>query len=366
MINFAEPYFEFKEHRNEILDAITKVLDNGNYILGPEVDKFEKSFASFCNVKYSIGVNSGTDALIFAMRALNIGPGDEVISVSHTAIATISAIIATGATPVLVDIEPDYYRINTKHISEAITPKTKAVIPVHLYGHPADMSPIMEIAKNNNLFVIEDCAQAVGAIYKGKKVGSIGDVGCFSFYPSKNLGGMGDAGIVTTNNTELEEKIRRLRQYGWDKNRLTEKVGFNSRLDEIQAAILNIKLKYLDEKNKRRREIANLYNKILSHRQIKIPNEHQDVKHVYNLYVINTAYRDEIRKKLYQNEIITGIHYPRPVHYHKGYSEICVKLPNKLKITESIVSNILSLPIYPGLKNIEVEKIGKIIHSSLI
>jgi dTDP-4-amino-4,6-dideoxygalactose transaminase len=366
MINFAEPYFEFKEHRNEILDAITKVLDNGNYILGPEVDKFEKSFASFCNVKYSIGVNSGTDALIFAMRALNIGPGDEVISVSHTAIATIAAIIATGATPVLVDIEPDYYRINTKYISEAITPKTKAVIPVHLYGHPADMSSIMEIAKNNNLFVIEDCAQAVGAIYKGKKVGSIGDVGCFSFYPSKNLGGMGDAGIVTTSNTELEEKIRRLRQYGWDKNRLTEEVGLNSRLDEIQAAILNIKLKYLDKKNKRRREIANLYNKILSHRQIKIPNEHQDVKHVYNLYVINTAYRDEIRKKLYQSGIITGIHYPCPVHYHKGYSEICVKLPNKLKITESIVSNILSLPIYPGLKNIEVEEIGKIIHSSLI
>jgi dTDP-4-amino-4,6-dideoxygalactose transaminase len=365
MINFAEPYFEFKEHRNEILEAITNVLDNGKYILGPEVDKFEKSFASFCNTKYAVGVNSGTDALILAMRALGIGPGDEVISVSHTAIATIAAIIATGATPVLVDIEPDYYGMSTKCIANALTSKTKAIVPVHLYGHPSCMDPIMEIANNNNLFVIEDCAQAVGAIYKGKKVGAIGDVGCFSFYPSKNLGGMGDAGIAITNNEELEDKIRRLRQYGWNKNRITEEVGLNSRLDEVQAAILNIKLKYLDKKNKRRREIANLYNKILDHEKIKIPTEHQDAKHIYNLYVINTLYRDDIRRELSKNRIMTGIHYPYPVHYHKGYSELCAKLPKKMKITESIASKILSLPIYPGLKNDEVERIGKIILSSL-
>ena len=245
MIHCALPLAQYQSYKNEILKSIKRVLDKGCYILGPEVEEFETNFASYCNVDYAIGVNSGTDALTLALRALAIGVGDEVITASHTALATISAVISTGATPVLVDIDPIHFTIAPECIQNAITPKTKVVIPVHLYGQPAEMDEIMKISEEAGLWVVEDCAQSIGAIYKGKKTGSIGNIGCFSFYPTKNLGAVGDGGMITTKDAKLALRIQRLRQYGWDKDRVTEEVGVNSRLDELQAAILKIKLKHL-------------------------------------------------------------------------------------------------------------------------
>ena len=255
VIHCAFPLAQYQSHKNEILKSIKRVLDKGCYILGPEVEEFETNFASYCNVDYAIGVNSGTDALTLALRALAIGAGDEVITASHTALATISAVISTGATPVLVDIDPIHFTIAPECIQNAITPKTKVVIPVHLYGQPAEMDEIMKISEEAGLWVVEDCAQSIGAIYKGKKTGSIGNIGCFSFYPTKNLGAVGDGGMITTKDAKLALRIQRLRQYGWDRDRVTEEVGVNSRLDELQAAILKIKLKHLDADNTSRREI---------------------------------------------------------------------------------------------------------------
>lgn len=357
MIPCANPLAQYQSHQKEIFEAVKRVLEGGNYILGPEVEAFEQSFAAYCGADYAVGVNSGTDALILALRALDIGVGDEVITVSHTALATIAAIIASGATPVLVDIDPVYYTMNPECFHKAITSKTKAVIPVHLYGQPADMDTIMGIAKARNLLVVEDCAQATGALYKGRRVGSIGDAGCFSFYPTKNLGAIGDGGMVVTENEKLFQRIRQLRQYGWDNNRRTEETGLNSRLDEMQAAILNVKLKYLDDDNARRREIALIYNKGLSGLPIELPKERPDTTHVYHLYAITSGKRDQLKEMLAKSGILAGIHYPVPGHLHGGYMHKC-KLPvTGLSVTESISGKVLSLPMYPEMTSAQVAQV---------
>ena len=354
MIHCALPLAQYQSYKNEILKSIKRVLDKGCYILGPEVEEFETNFASYCNVDYAIGVNSGTDALTLALRALAIGVGDEVITASHTALATISAVISTGATPVLVDIDPIHFTIAPECIQNAITPKTKVVIPVHLYGQPAEMDEIMKISEEAGLWVVEDCAQSVGAIYKGKRTGSIGNIGCFSFYPTKNLGAVGDGGMITTKDAKLALRIQRLRQYGWDKDRVTEEVGVNSRLDELQAAILNIKLKHLDADNKSRREIANQYNMLLDELELVLPVESPDTLHVYHQYVVTCENRNQIKKQLSERKIYAGIHYALPGHLHRGYAHRCVLPDAGLPVTEQTVKKILSLPIYPELAHDQV------------
>lgn len=349
MIPCANPLAQYQSHKEEIFEAVKRVLEGGNYILGPEVKAFEQSFAAYCGTDYAVGVNSGTDALILALRALNVGAGDEVITVSHTAVATIAAIIASGATPVLVDIEPAYYTMDPEGFKRAITSKTKAVIPVHLYGQSADMDTIMTIARKHGLFVIEDCAQATGATFKGKRVGSIGDAGCFSFYPTKNLGAIGDGGMVVTGSAKLAQRIRRLGQYGWNEKRITDEPGFNSRLDEIQAAILNVKLKSLDVDNARRKDIAQIYNEMLPNLQVTPPTERLNASHVYHLYVIACNNRDALKKSLSESGILTGVHYAAPVHRHHGYNEKCILPEMGLPVTERAVGTILSLPMYPEI-----------------
>jgi len=357
MIPFANPLAQYQSCRKEILEAIKRVLESGNYILGPEVEKFEKSFAGYCGTDYAVGVNSGTDALILTLRAMDIGLGDEVITVSHTALATVAAIIASGATPVLVDIDPKYYTLDPEGFRRAVTPRSRAVIPVHLYGQPADMASIMEIAKEYGLFVIEDCAQATGATYRGSRVGSIGDVGCFSFFPTKNLGAMGDGGMAVMRDAKLEERIRRLRQYGWDRNRTTMEPGLNSRLDEIQAAFLNVKLKNLDENNARRRAIARMYTQALAGLPLNLPAERPEGSHVYHLYVIGCDDRNMLRNKLAENEILAGVHYPVAGHQHYGYEQRRISPEAGLPVTEGLVDRILSLPLYPEISSSQVEKI---------
>lgn len=357
MIHCALPLAQYQSYKNEILKSIKRVLDKGCYILGPEVEEFETNFASYCNVDYAIGVNSGTDALTLALRALAIGVGDEVITASHTALATISAVISTGATPVLVDIDPIHFTIAPECIQNAITPKTKVVIPVHLYGQPAEMDEIMKISEEAGLWVVEDCAQSIGAIYKGKKTGSIGNIGCFSFYPTKNLGAVGDGGMITTKDAKLALRIQRLRQYGWDKDRVTEEVGVNSRLDELQAAILNIKLKHLDADNKSRREIANQYNMLLDELELVLPVESPDTLHVYHQYVVTCENRNQIKKQLSERKIYAGIHYALPGHLHRGYAHRCVLPDAGLPVTEQTVKKILSLPIYPELAHDQVLRV---------
>jgi len=359
VIPFIDLKREYAEIKEEIIQAISKVLESGQFILGEELEKFEKEFSNYIGVKYGVGVNSGSDALFLALRALGIGKGDEVITVSHTFTSTADAIVRNCARPVFVDIEADTYCMDVTKIEEKITDKTKAIIPVHIYGHPVDMDPVMEIAESYGLYVVEDACQAHGAEYKGKKVGSIGDIGCFSFYPTKNLGGYGDGGMIVTNDEELADKLRMLRNYGSRTKYHHEFLGVNSRLDEIQAAILRVKLKHLDGWNKRRREIAKLYNQLLKNSQkIVLPIEKEFGKHVYHLYVIRLKNRDSLCKYLFKNGIQTLIHYPIPVHLQKSYQILGYSF-EALPVTEKCAKEILSLPIYPNLKDTEIEYIAE-------
>jgi len=363
MIPFIDLKREYAEICEELTQAVQRVLKSGWFILGEEVKKFEEEFSKYIGVKYGVGVNSGSDALFLALKALGIGKGDEVITVSHTFISTVDAIVRNGAKPVFVDIEPDTYCIDATKIEEAITNKTKAILPVHLYGHPADMDQIMEIAKKYNLFVIEDACQAHGAEYKGKKVGSIGDLGCFSFYPIKNLGAYGDGGMIVTNNEEIAEKLKMLRNYGQSEKYHHDFVGVNSRLDEIQAAILRVKLKHLDEWNERRRKVAKLYNELLEDSEIVTPIEKEYAKHVYHLYVVRCKDRDVLQQQLLKNGIQTQIHYPIPIHKQKAYLNLGFNF--YLSVTEEICNEILSLPMHPWLNNEEVLSITEVIKKCL-
>jgi len=342
------PSSQFSSYKKEILEAIERVCEKGLYILGPEVVAFEEEFAAYHGVKYSVGVGSGTDALALTLKAFDIGPGDEVITVSHTALATVAAIVMTGATPVLVDID-SYYTMDPEKIEAEITTKTKAIIPVHIYGQPCDMDSILDIARKHKLIVIEDCAQAHGATYKGKKVGTMGDVGCFSFYPTKNLGAIGDGGGVVTNHSLISDRLKRLRQYGWDDQRVAQETGIVSRLDELQASILRIKLRHLDEDNQKRRNLAKEYGNLLKNSSFLLPEIRAECQHVFHLYVVRSKERDVFKEKLSKFGIEAGVHYAYAAHSHPGYKKR-IRIPNVgLSVTDQVSQGVLSFPMYPEL-----------------
>ncbi len=354
----CNPKENYLFHRQEIDSAIANVLSSGRFILGDEVLSFEKEFASFLCVRAAVSVANGTDAIEIALRACGIKQGDFVATVSHTAVATVSAIRRAGASPLFCDIDQKSFCMSPDSLEELIFTsrkrglKLKAIVPVHLYGHPADMDKIVKIANQNSLFVIEDCAQAHGAKINGKYVGTFGQAGAFSFYPTKNIGAIGDGGAIITNSSELEEKLRLLRQYGWKERYISSIEGVNSRLDEIQAAILRIKLKYLDVENKRRREIARLYDMTLKNKGLILPQPSSSVYHVYHQYVVRSPIRDEIKMRLEKNGVGTLIHYPRAVHQQPAYRKTPILVP--LKKTEKLVSEILSLPMYPELSDSDI------------
>jgi len=357
---FANPAATCAPRRTEIERAIAGVISSDLYILGPQVAAFEQSFASYCETAHAVGVGSGTDALSLALLAANVGPGDEVITVSHTAVATAAAIARIGAVPIFVDSAPQYYTLNAGGLAAALSPKTKAIIVVHLFGQAADMDSILDFAHLNDLVVIEDCAQAHGARYKGRRVGSMGDFGCFSFYPTKNLGGIGDGGAVVTQNAQAAERIRQLREYGWDKNRISQSVGMNSRLDELQAAILNVNLKYLDQDTQRRRAIAAQYDTALASLPVDLPNVHPHCEHVYHLYVIAVERRNDLMAHLSSQGIAPGIHYAVPAHMQPAYQ---LGQQTALAVTERAAERILSLPMYPALSDAEVAQVVTALHA---
>lgn len=360
MISFVNFQKEYEEIKEEIQKAINEVLERQWFILGEELKNFEKEFSDYLGVKHGLGVNSGSDALYLAISACDIGLGDEIITVSHTFISTVDAIIRNGAKPVFTDIDIGTFNIDTSKIEKNITKKTKAIIPVHLYGNPVEMDVIMEVAEKHNLMVIEDACQAHGAEYNGIKVGNLGDIACFSFYPSKNLGAYGDGGMIVTNNEEIYEILKKWRNYGQQKKYYHDFIGINSRLDEIQAAILKVKLKYLDQWNESRRKSAKIYNSLITNPNIITPVPTKNSKHVYHLYVIRTKKRDELKTYLDNNNVESLIHYPIPVHLQKSYAFLKSNL--NLQTTEQISNELLSLPMHPWLKKDEISKISSLIN----
>lgn len=353
LIRQTDPKAGYLAHRVEIDAAIRRVLDSGCYILGGEVKAFEAEWAHYLGAKYAIGVASGTDALFLALRGSGIGPGDEVITVSLTAVATIAAIEQCGATPVFVEVDPVAYTLAPTALGGALTRRSKAILPVHLYGQPTDMQAILSFAREHGLLVIEDCAQAHGAAYRSetdsvwKKVGTLGDAAAFSFYPTKNLGAFGDGGCVVTDNAKIAEKVRMLREYGWRERHVSQIAGWNSRLDELQAAILRVKLRVLDRWNEERRKTAEIYDGILDHPSIIRPARLANRDHVFHQYVVQTSEREGVRSALAEAGIETSVHYPVPVHQQPAYLRHGNRI--SLPVTEAICSELLSLPMYPQL-----------------
>jgi len=365
MVPFLDLTRQYKRIEEEILSAQRRVLEKGRFILGDEVSAFEEEFAHYCGVPYGVGVGSGTDALYLALRAAGIGEGDEVITVSHSFIATAFAISLTGAKPVFVDIDPTIYTMDPNALEhflkkrkakEGRRRKVKAILPVHLYGHPAEMDAIMDIAERYDLIVIEDACQAHGAEYHGKKVGSFGLFGCFSFYPTKNLGAYGDGGMVVTDDKKLYEMLRLLRCYGEKKKYQHILKGENSRLDEIQAAVLRVKLKYLDQWNGERRKKALTYKRMLENAEVICPVEKEKARHVYHLFVIRTKKRNSLQMFLKKSGIETLIHYPIPIHLQKAYKELRYQRRD-LPVTERCAREILSLPFFPELTSEEMGEV---------
>ncbi len=349
MIPILDSKRQYAKIGSEIEKAVTEVLASGSYILGKHNKAFQTEFSDFIGTKFSVGLNSGTDALHLALRALDIGRGDEVITTAFTFVATASAIGLAGATPVFVDINPDTFNIDANKIEAAITPKTKAIIPVHLYGQPAEMDKIMDIAKRHNLKVVEDCCQAIGAEYKGQKVGSFGDFGCFSFYPTKNLGGMGDGGMITCNDENLYNRVIALRNHGGAIRYYHDELGVNSRLDEIQAAILRVKMPYVNEWNKKRRENAYRYNEMFAkYPEILTPKEVENSYCVYHQYTIRIENRDKVHQLLQENGIGAMIYYPVPLHLQKLHKELGYK-EGDLPLTEKDTKLVMSLPMFPEI-----------------
>jgi len=358
----SDPKANYLAHKREIDEAIRQTLDRGWYILGQQTSAFEREFAEYLGAKHCVGVANGTDALHLALRACGVGSGDVVITVSHTAVATVAAIEMAGATPLLVDIDPASFTINPESVEDAIKSwrgqgKIKAIMPVHLYGHPADMQAITSIARRYDLKVIEDCAQAQGATINGVKAGTFGDAAGFSFYPTKNLGALGDGGAVATNDPEVAERARLLREYGWRERYVSDIPGFNSRLDELQSAILRVKLKYLDEENARRREIALVYDERLAATSLRLPQRRGGIGHVYHQYVVRSDERDRLREYLRERGIGALVHYPAPVHLQPAYRDRIAVHRNALPVTEQAARQVLSLPMYPFLTDAEVERV---------
>jgi len=359
----ADPRANYLAHREAIDEGIRRVLHSGWYILGSEVKAFEEEFARFVGAKFGIGVGSGTDALYLALRILGIGSGDAVITVSNTAVATVSAIDLTGAAPVLVDVDTDTFTMDPARLEETIAhhrgPRLRAVIPVHLYGHPAPLEAIVRIARQHGLSVIEDCAQSHGASLDGRMTGTWGDVAAFSFYPTKNLSAIGDGGAVLTSDARLAEQARVLRQYGWRERYISDETGFNTRLDEVQAAILRAKLPTLEAQNERRRAIARIYDELLGDTGFTIPRRRADARHAYHQYTLRVPDRDGLREYLRTNGVGTAILYPVPIHQQRGYRDRVIVGAGGLLNTEALAREILSLPMYPELTDEQVHSIAE-------
>ncbi len=352
-VPFVDLKAQYAAIREEVQGAMLSVLDGMDLVLGPNLRAFEAEFAAYCGAAHAIGVAQGTDALTLALRACGVGPGDEVITVAHTFIATAEAITQLGATPVLIDIDPATYTLDPARLAAAIGPRTRAIVPVHLYGQMADMDAIMPIARSHGLAVVEDACQAHGAEDKGRRAGSIGDAAAFSFYPSKNLGAYGDGGAITTNSRALADGVRRLRDHGSTRKYEHQEMGWNSRLDEIQAAALRVKLHHLDGWNARRREHAAAYADLLADCDLLLPATRPGASHVYHLYVVQTEARDFARQMLTNVGVATGVHYPIPVHQQPAARGVA-RVAGDLRVTEWIAPRILSLPMYAELEAAQI------------
>lgn len=363
MVPMVDLKKQFQGIKEEVLDIFIEILESSQYILGQKVSEFERKVANYHSIREAIGVASGTDALHLSIDALGIGKGEEVITTPFTFIATAEAILYVGATPVFVDIEPDTLNIDVSQIEANITKKTKAILPVHLFGHPADMINILDIAKKYRLKIIEDCAQSFGAEVNGKKAGSLGDAGCFSFYPSKNLGGYGDGGMVILNDSGVADTIRELRNHGSKGSYRHKRVGFNSRLDEIQAGILLVKLLHLDKYNIKRRQNAALYNNLLSDK-VRCPVEKQGAYHVFHQYTIISNKRDEIHQRLKENGISSVVYYPVPLHLQEALKFLGYQ-KGDFPVAEKAAREVLSLPMYPELEESTIIEIAEIIKSTV-
>lgn len=352
---------QFSLIKKEVMAAVEGVFESGRFVLGTHGEQFEKSFAEHVGTKYAVGVNSGTDALKIALVAIGVKEGDEVITVTNTAVPTVSAIREVGATPVFVDIDK-YFAMDPAKIEEKITSKTKAIVVVHMYGGAADIKSILDIAKKHNIKVVEDCAQAVDAKISGKKVGSFGDINCFSFYPTKNLGAYGDAGMILTNDETLYETAKKLRMYGFAKTYYANIEGFNSRLDEVQAAILLIKLQHLKEWTEKRNEIAQFYSKNIKNKSIQLPQIRPGTEHVFHLFVIRTPKRAELKEHLTKNNIGFGVHYEFPIHLQDAYKFLKYK-KGDLPESEKAADEVLSLPIFPEITKKELERVVEVLNN---
>jgi dTDP-4-amino-4,6-dideoxygalactose transaminase len=360
--NLTRP--QYIELKGEIDAAIARALDENIFVLHREVEAFEREFAAYLGIAGVVGVGSGTEAIHLALSALGVGDGDEVLTVSHTAVATTVAISATGATPIFVDVEPDTLTLDPAQLREKVTPRTKAIVPVHLYGHPVDLDPVIAFAREHDLKVVEDAAQAHGAQYRGRKVGTFGDAAAFSFYPTKNLGAYGDGGAIATNDGELADRLAMLRNYGWEAGRRYYSLikGVNSRLDELQAAILRVKLRHLDEGNTRRRELAAKYGEWLSGvPDLRLPEAREWAHHVYHLFVVRVSAgperRDALQAYLRERQIGAQIHYPEPVHLQAAYQDMGYGR-GSLPKTERACGEILSLPFYPELQHEDARRVA--------
>lgn len=363
-IPFVDLKAQYATIRNEIAAGFDEALTSMNLLLGPNVRAFEVEFADYCQARYALGVANGTDALYLALKACGVGAGDEVITVSHSFIATAEAIVNLGAVPVYVDVDPETYTLDPARLTPAITSKTRAIIPVHLYGQMADMDPIMEIARQYGLVVIEDACQAHGAEYKGRRAGSIGDAAAWSFYMGKNLGAYGDAGAITTNSKAVADHIRLLRDHGSKVKYEHDEMGINSRLDELQAVVLRVKLPYLDQWNAARRAHADTYRRLLEEAYVTLPAEASYGKHVYHLFVVQTDDRDRVREVLASHGIATGIHYPIAIHDQIASRSIG-RVVGSMKVTDSLAPRILSLPMYAELESDQLEFVSGALRNTM-
>jgi dTDP-4-amino-4,6-dideoxygalactose transaminase len=358
-IGFLDLGRQTKALRPELDSVISAVLDEGHYVLGPPVREFERAFADYCGARHAVGVASGTDAITIALQACGIQDGDEVIVPANTCIPTVAGVEAAGAVPVLADADPVTYTLDPASVEQALTKRTRAVVAVHLYGQCAELPPLLELARTHGLRLIEDAAQAHGAEIGGRRAGSIGDAAAFSFYPTKNLGALGDGGAVVTNDAEIAEEARRLRSYGERERYDSVRSGWNSRLDTLQAAILLAKLPHLEEWTERRRRLAWRYSELLAGSGLALPAEGPGRRHVYHLYVLRTRERNGLVRRLGENGVQTLVHYPRPVHRHEAYRHLARPLP----VSELLCDEVLSLPLYPELHDEEVERVAEVLRS---
>lgn len=364
MIPFVDLQAQYRALKPEIDAAVLEVFGQTQFILGPAVAAFERAFAAFCQTREAIGVNSGTSALHLALLAAGVGPGDEVITVPYTFVATVAAIEYSGARPVLVDVEPDYWTMDPAKLEAAITPRTKAIIPVHLYGQPADMDPILAVAGRHGLVVIEDAAQAHGSEYKGRRCGSMGQLGCFSFYPGKNLGAHGEGGAVVTNDPEMAGKIRLLRAWGEETRYEHKYKAFNYRMDGVQGAVLGVKLPHLETWTEARRRNAAQYARQLEDAPAALPVERAGARHVYHVYVVRLAQRDAWRAALTEAGVQTGVHYPIPVHLQPAYRDLGYHAGD-FPVSERVAGEVLSLPMFPELTTEQIATIAGVLRAGV-